>query len=68
MPVLIVQGEHDNYFPVHHGEALFEAAQVDSHRAEYWFEPETGHAESAITFELATRMKSWIAHHIRSSR
>src|SRR4029077_6533028 len=42
-PLLIVQGEQDPYFPVYHGQRLFDAAREPK---EFWVEPGFGHAES----------------------
>ena len=43
IPLLIVHGEQDLYFPVEHGHRLYEAAQEPK---ELWIEPGFGHAES----------------------
>ncbi|MEY4323122.1 MAG: hypothetical protein RL410_903 [Actinomycetota bacterium] len=63
MPVLIIQGENDNYFLRDHGDSLYAAAQVPGHQAEYWFVPGMGHAEHATSKELIERIKSWIDVH-----
>lgn len=67
-PLLIVQGEHDNYFPREHGERLHAAAQVDGHQAEYWFVANMGHAENAMTPEITERVKNWVEAHVRSGK
>jgi pimeloyl-ACP methyl ester carboxylesterase len=55
-PLLIVHGDADRYFPVHHGRAL--AAAADG--SEYWLEPGMGHAESATTPALIERIDEWV--------
>ena len=67
-PLLIIQGEHDNYFPPEHGEKLYAAAQVPQHQAEYWFVSGMGHAENAITRDVVDQLKEWVASHVRSGR
>ena len=43
IPLLIVHGDQDPYFPVYHGQRLFDAAREPK---EFWVEPGFGHAES----------------------
>ena len=52
-PVLFVHGDRDHYFPLEHPEALYAAA---SEPQELWVVPGFGHAESAATPELLTRI------------
>ena len=56
VPLLIVHGDADHYFPVRHVEALAAAAP----RAQVWLEPGMGHAETATTPELLARIADWI--------
>ena len=67
-PLLIIQGEHDNYFPPEHGEKLYAAAQVPQHQAEYWFVSGMGQAQNAITRDGVDQLKQWVASHVRSGR
>lgn len=53
VPVLIVHGDRDPYFPVDHAEALAAAA---GQPVELWVVAGFGHAEAAITPELVDRI------------
>jgi pimeloyl-ACP methyl ester carboxylesterase len=53
IPVLIVHGDQDHYFPVEHPEALYAAAGEPK---ELWIEKGFGHAENGATPELLGRL------------
>jgi pimeloyl-ACP methyl ester carboxylesterase len=53
LPLLVVHGDRDGYFPVEHPHALVEAAREP---VELWLEPGFGHAESAAAPELLDRL------------
>ena len=53
IPVLIVHGDRDHYFPVEHPEALYAAAREPK---ELWLEEGFAHAESGATPELLDRL------------
>lgn len=55
-PLLVVHGDSDHYFPVHHVESLSAAAPT----AQVWLEAGMGHAEAATTPELLDRIATWI--------
>jgi uncharacterized protein len=55
-PLLIVHGDADHYFPMRHVDLLVTAAPT----ASLWIEPGMGHAETATTPELVTRMIEWV--------
>jgi pimeloyl-ACP methyl ester carboxylesterase len=57
VPVLIVHGDKDVYFPPDHGRELFEGAREPK---ELWLIPGFGHAERATGDELADRIVAWI--------
>jgi len=57
VPLLIVHGDADHYFPVEHAERLYAAAGEPK---ELWIEPGFGHAENAAAPELLTRIRDWI--------
>ncbi len=59
LPLLLVHGAADHYFPVEHPYALAAAA---GDGAQLWIEPGMGHAEKAATPDLIARM----ARQIRS--
>lgn len=60
-PLLVVHGEADSYFPVSHATAIHDAAREPR---ELWLVPGMGHAERAVTPELAVRLRDWIGERI----
>jgi fermentation-respiration switch protein FrsA (DUF1100 family) len=57
VPLLIVHGDQDHYFPPEHGRQLYMAAREPK---ELWIIPGMGHAESACRQELVDRIGDWI--------
>lgn len=57
VPLLVVHGTADHYFPLAHGIDL-QRASVG--RAELWVEQGMGHAENATSRELASRIGGWV--------
>jgi len=55
VPILVVHGDADAFFPLEHAHALAAAAPG----ATLWIEPGFGHAEGAITDVLLSRIASW---------
>ncbi|MFJ6565067.1 alpha/beta hydrolase [Streptomyces sp. NPDC091412] len=56
VPLLIVHGDRDGYFPLDHPRML--AAAAGDH-GELWLEPGMGHAENAAADELLHRIARW---------
>ncbi|MFF9350751.1 alpha/beta hydrolase family protein [Streptomyces sp. NPDC014734] len=56
VPLLIVHGDRDPYFPLDHPRMLAEAA---GDGAELWLEHGMGHAENAADEDLLTRIGGW---------
>lgn len=56
VPLLVVHGDADHYFPVDHGEQL---AAGGAPTAQLWVEEGMGHAEGATSPELLTRIDAW---------
>jgi fermentation-respiration switch protein FrsA (DUF1100 family) len=52
-----VHGDNDLYFPVHHGQRLYDAAREPK---ELWIEPGFGHAESGAGGPLLDRIAHWV--------
>jgi pimeloyl-ACP methyl ester carboxylesterase len=52
LPLLVVHGDRDAYFPVAHARALAAACPT----AELWLEPGLGHAETAVSSALLDRL------------
>jgi fermentation-respiration switch protein FrsA (DUF1100 family) len=57
VPLLIVHGDQDLYFPPEHAHQLYAAAREPK---ELWLLPGMGHAESACSQELVDRIGRWI--------
>lgn len=56
VPLLVVHGDRDDYFPAHHAWQVHTAAP----RSTLWIEQGFGHAESAVTAPLAARIGEWL--------
>ncbi len=59
IPLLVVHGDVDRYFPVEHPRAIHESARDSGVRTDLWLEPGFGHAESAISTEILDRIGVW---------
>ena len=57
VPLLIVHGEQDQYFPPEHARHLYMAAREPK---ELWLLPGMGHAESACDEDLIDRIAAWV--------
>ncbi|WP_285773921.1 alpha/beta fold hydrolase [Microtetraspora sp. NBRC 13810] len=57
VPLLVVHGDADTFFPLEHAHQLYQGAQQPK---ELWVEPGFGHAETAATPELIRRIGRWI--------
>lgn len=62
VPLLVVHGDADTFFPLEHARQLYEAARDPR---ELWIEPGFGHAEVAATPELIKRIRGWIGAQLR---
>jgi pimeloyl-ACP methyl ester carboxylesterase len=58
VPLLIVHGDQDRYFPPEHARQLYMAAREPK---ELWLLPGMGHAESACSQDLVDRIARWVA-------
>ena len=60
IPLLIVHGDQDSFFPVEHATQLYEAANEPK---ELWIVPGFGHAESAAAADTALldRIGGWVS-------
>jgi fermentation-respiration switch protein FrsA (DUF1100 family) len=58
VPLLIVHGDQDHYFPPEHARQLYMAAREPK---ELWLLPGMGHAESACDQALIDRIAHWLA-------
>jgi hypothetical protein len=57
VPLLIVHGDQDPYFPPEHARQLYLAAREPR---ELWLLPGMGHAESACSDDLVDRIARWV--------
>jgi fermentation-respiration switch protein FrsA (DUF1100 family) len=57
VPLLIVHGDKDHYFPPEHARQLYRAAGEPK---ELWIMPGMGHAEAACGQELTDRIGRWV--------
>jgi pimeloyl-ACP methyl ester carboxylesterase len=62
VPLLIVHGDKDLYFPLDHARQLYQAAREPK---ELWVLPGMGHAESACTTELVDRIAGWVSRAVQ---
>ena len=58
IPLLIVHGDRDDFFPVDHAQQLYEAANEPK---ELWIVPGFGHAETAADLALLDRIGGWVS-------
>ncbi|MHA6761008.1 alpha/beta hydrolase [Streptacidiphilus sp. PAMC 29251] len=59
VPLLVVHGDSDPYFPLDHPRSLYRAAAPNG-AAELWIEPGFGHAENAADDALLERVGEWL--------
>lgn len=60
VPLLVVHGDADHYFPLEHPRALHAAAQSAGVRTDLWVEPGIGHAEAAMPERVIDDIGSWV--------
>lgn len=59
VPLLVVHGDRDDYFPTHHAWRVHAAATNGT----LWLERGFGHAEAAMTPDHAARIGRWLVDH-----
>ncbi|MBQ1123497.1 alpha/beta hydrolase [Streptomyces sp. B15] len=64
VPLLVVHGDQDPYFPVDHPLALADAADPES--SELWLLPGFGHAENSADAALLEQIGDWAATRLRA--
>jgi pimeloyl-ACP methyl ester carboxylesterase len=57
IPLLVVHGDSDPYFPAEHGHQLYDSAAEPK---ELWLEKGFGHAENAAPDDLLERIANWL--------
>lgn len=69
LPLLVVHGDVDHYFPLEHAHALQRAAERSGNpHAQFKFVPGFGHAETAISEETLTEIGQWLLAQADSAR
>ena len=63
VPLLIVHGDKDVYFPPEHGRQLYASAREPK---EFWLLPGFGHAERAMDDKLVDRITAWVVRSVRA--
>ncbi|MCD0485593.1 alpha/beta fold hydrolase [Streptacidiphilus sp. ASG 303] len=61
VPLLVVHGDRDAYFPLDHPRSLHGAARAAGTESELWIEPGFGHAENSAGEELLHRIAGRLA-------
>lgn len=61
VPLLVVHGDRDDYFPLHHAWQVHVAAA----RGDLWLERGFGHAEAGATESLVSRIGGWLDQQTR---
>jgi pimeloyl-ACP methyl ester carboxylesterase len=64
VPLLIVHGDQDSFFPVAHATQLYEAANEPK---ELWIVPGFGHAESSADAALLDRIGRWLRETVQAA-
>jgi pimeloyl-ACP methyl ester carboxylesterase len=59
IPLLVVHGDVDHYFPLEHPRAIHETARRSGVRTDLWIEPGFGHAESSVSTDVLDRIGAW---------
>ena len=59
IPLLVVHGDVDHYFPQEHPKAIHAAAERSGVRTDLWIEPGFAHAESSVPVETLDRIGAW---------
>ncbi|MER7028380.1 MULTISPECIES: alpha/beta hydrolase [Streptomyces] len=62
VPLLLVHGDRDPYFPLDHPRMLYAAASPAT--CDLWLEPGFGHAENAAAPELLDRIGGWLGERL----
>ncbi|GAA2623314.1 alpha/beta hydrolase [Streptomyces axinellae] len=65
VPLLVVHGDRDPYFPLDHPRSLAQAAGPEG--CELWVVPGFGHAENAAAMPLLHRIGDWVGERLRDS-
>jgi pimeloyl-ACP methyl ester carboxylesterase len=73
VPLLVVHGARDAYFPREHPDTVVASARAGAlaravvDNTEFWWEPGFAHAESATDPDLVHRIGSWSSQHVAAA-
>ncbi len=59
IPLLVVHGDIDRYFPIEHPRTIHESATRSGVRTDLWLVRGFGHAEAAISTDVLDRIGTW---------
>lgn len=59
VPLLVVHGDVDHYFPLEHPEAITRSAREAGVDVTTWIEPGYAHAETSVTLDILDRIAGW---------
>ena len=65
IPLLVVHGDADRYFPLEHPRAIHTAAVRSGTRTDLWIETGFDHAESGVAPEVIDRIGAWARECVR---
>jgi pimeloyl-ACP methyl ester carboxylesterase len=71
VPLLVVHGDRDSYFPVEHADSIVASAMAGAERRGVpdrtvgWIVPGFGHAESAASSDVVARIGAWATDAVR---
>lgn len=60
VPLLVVHGDADHYFPLEHPRAIHASAQSAGVKTDLWIEPGIGHAEAAMPERVIDAIGDWV--------
>ena len=60
VPLLVVHGDADHYFPLEHPRAIHAGAQSAGVVTDLWIEPGIGHAEAAMPERVIDEIGAWV--------
>lgn len=67
LPLLIVHGDVDHYFPLEHPRAIEASARAQGVDVTTWIEPGFAHAETSISTDCVARIAEWSLEQVTTS-
>jgi pimeloyl-ACP methyl ester carboxylesterase len=66
VPLLVVHGDVDHYFPLEHPRAIEASARANAVDVTMWIEPGFAHAESSVSADCVARIAEWAVSRVAS--